>query len=466
MERPSPNRTEIAARPRPRREIVIPEAVRWHDGMPLAPQHFQEAFRRVERLLDHHLGAAAPYHYGVLRLDIDRGRLSAGELCVRVDAILPDRLVVRTGSDALTMKLDAGELAKKAANPARGARRDLVDVFLAVPWERAGAAASGELPRYLSTPGEPIRDDTTGEDALDVERLVPNARLVVDVDPPADSAWLRLAQLRLEGEAFSRAEYVPPTLTVSTESPLYALCSRLVEHVRNTGNRLGERLNQLSGSTDRELIAETRRQIHHLTAALPVLEATLFTEEAHPFALYAALAAMTGQLAALGRNPVPPPPPHYRHDELFATFSEIEARIQRIIREGIQESFRAYPFDVAQGSFTLDYSASWSGRTLVLAVRQRHGGSERDAVRWLEGAVIGPQRALRDLVQSRALGLRRELVSRLDDLVPTSGEVLFELKSPGDLMKADEPLVVQNPAREADPLRPTELVLYVKKDPA
>lgn len=455
-------RSESAARPRPRREIEIPEAVRWHDGMPLAPQHFQEAFRRVERLLDHHLGVVAPYHYGVLRLDIDRGRLSAGELCVRVDAVLPDRLVVRTGHEALTLKLDAAELAAKAQ--ARAGRRDIVDVYLAVPWERAGSAAAGELPRYRAVPGEPIKDDTTGEDALDVERLVPDARLVADVDPPADSAWIRLAELRLEGEAFSRAEYVPPTLMVTAESPLHALVSRLVEHVRNTANRLGERQSLLSGNTDRDLIAETRRQIHHLTAALPALEGALFTEEAHPFALYLALASMTGQLAALGKNPVPPPPPVYRHDELFATFSELEGRVQRIIREGIQESFRAHPFDAAQGGFRLDFSAAWAGRTCVLSVRQKHGGSERDAVRWLEGAVIGPQRSMRDLVQSRALGMRRELTSRVDDLVPTAGEVLFLLKSPGDLMKSDEPLVVQNPAREAEPQRPTELVLYVKKE--
>lgn len=455
-------RPESAARPRARREIEIPEAVRWHDGMPLAPQHFQEAFRRVERLLDYHLGAAAPYHYGVLRLDIDRGRLSAGELCVRVDAILPDRLVVRAHADPLTMKLDVAELAKKAAG--RAGRRDIVEVYLAVPWERAGSAAAGELPRYKSAPGEPIKDDTTGEDALDVERLVPNARLVVDVEPPADSAWIRIAELRLEGESLSRAEYVPPTLAVTAESAIYALCARLVEHVRSTAHRLGERQSLLSGNTDRDLIAEARRQILHLTAALPVLEGTLFTEEAHPFALYLALASMTGQLAALGRHPVPPPPPAYKHDELFATFSELSARIERVIREGIQESFRAYPFDVAQGGFRLDFSAAWAGRTCVLSVRQKHGGSERDAVRWLEGAVIGPARAMRDLVQSRALGMRRELTSRIDDLVPTSGEVLFVLKAPGDLMTKDEPLLVQNPAREAEPLRPTEMVLYVKKD--
>lgn len=453
------------ARPRPRRELDLPDAVCWHDGLPLAPQHFQESFRRVERLLDHHLGLAQPYHYGVVRLDLDRGRLSAGELSVQVEAVLPDRLVVRTRGEALTQRLDPAELGKKAKAAAKAGRRDTVGVYLAVPRERAGSAAAGEAARFHAVYGDHVKDDTTGDNEVEVPRLVPSARLVVDTEPPADAAWICLAELSVEGEAVARAEYQAPLLQVSVEAPLYALCARLVEHVRNTANRLAERLNLLSGSSDRDLVAEGRRQIYHLTAALPAFEAALFTGEAHPFTLYLALANLTGQLAPLSRSPVPPPLPPYRHDDLWATFAEIEARVLRVIREGIQESFRAYPFDAVAEGFRIDFAASWASKSVVLAVRQKHGGDEKAAARWLESAVIGPARAMRDLVASRALGVRREASARVDDLVPTSGEALYQLKNVGELIKGDEPLLVQNPGREADESRPMEMVLYVKKDP-
>ena len=39
----------------------IPEAVQWHEGMLLAPQHFQLSARRGEALLGYALGAAAPF---------------------------------------------------------------------------------------------------------------------------------------------------------------------------------------------------------------------------------------------------------------------------------------------------------------------------------------------------------------------------------------------------------------------
>jgi type VI secretion system protein ImpJ len=466
MQRTTSTRRDDPSKPRPAREIAIPDAVRWYDGLPLAPQHFQEAARRPERLLDYHLGLAAPYHYGVVSIDIDRGRLAGGELWVDVEAVMPDRLVFRTAGHRLSMRLDPGELRKKWQAAGRKARANLLNVYLAIPWEHPGRSAAGELSRYTARDGDAITDDTTGENEVEVPRLAANARLVVDVEPPVDSAWIPLAQLRLEGESFAGTEYVPPLLFVSPEDGVYAVCARLVERIRGVANRLSERLGVLSQNTDRELIAEARRQIYHLTATLPAFEAMLFTEQSHPYPLYLGLAAMLGQIAPIGRSPVPPPLPAYQHDDLYATFAEAEARVQRIIREGIQESFKAYPFDLRQSSFVLDFTSDWADRSVVLAVREL-SGDEGNTLRWMAGAVVGPQKSAHGLVTSRALGVRRERVPRVDDLVPTRGEVLFELKNLKDFFRNDEPMTVFNPARDVDEIRPSELVLYVKeKKPA
>jgi type VI secretion system protein ImpJ len=280
----------------------------------------------VERLLDHHLGLASPYHYGVVRLDIDPGRLAAGELRVEVDAVLPDRLVVRTRGEVLGARFDPVALAEKAE---AGDRR-AVGVFLAVPRERAGSAASGEGARFQASLGDRVADDTTGANEVEVPRLVPDARLVVDVDPPADAAWICLAEVRLEGGAATLAEYQPPLLQVSPDTALFGLCARLVEALRGAASRAAERLDP---ATDRALLAEGRRKIYHLTAALPAFEAALLGGEAHPFALYLAIGHVLGHLAPLSAAPVPPPPPQYQHDDLRATFAAIEARVLGVIGE-------------------------------------------------------------------------------------------------------------------------------------
>ncbi len=150
--------------------------MRWYDGMPLAPQHFQESVRRFERLLDYQIDVLAPHHYGVVSLDIDAASLSANVLSVQVEAVLPDRTVVRTARP-ISAPLDPAELRKKLAGPVRRGRVETFDVYLAVPNEHAGRAASGDDPRYLMPrDGDRVTDDTTGEADLEVHRLVPNVR--------------------------------------------------------------------------------------------------------------------------------------------------------------------------------------------------------------------------------------------------------------------------------------------------
>lgn len=437
--------------------------------MPLAPQHFQDSARRVECLLDYHLSLLSPYHYGVLWLDISRAKLAGGELHVHLQAIMPDHLAFSTKAGPLTLRLDPAELRKKPRLSDHDNGPDLFGVYLSVPWESPGRAAAGDTPRYRPGENSRLADDTTGDNELDIQRLTPNIRPVVDREPPTNSVWLQIAQLRLDGDAFSLTEYVPPLLVVSSGLPLYDLCSRLVERIRVTANRLAHRLELHSKSAKGDSasanpIAEIRHQLYHLTAALPVFEAMLFSERAHPFSLYLAAAAMVGQLAPLANPPVPPLLPTYEHDQLHATFREIDARIQRIIRESIQESFKARPFELKGDAFFLDFRATWAQRTLVLAVRAHRGRDESEAKRWLEGAIIVPTRILNQSVASRSLGLRRvEFKSDTGDLVPTSGETLFELKEVRNFLSTDEQFAVFNPRSDATSNRPLELVLYVEE---
>lgn len=449
-------------KPRSRREIVVADPVRFYDGMPLAPQHFQESGRRVERLFDYHVEQFAPYHYGVVSIDLDGASLSAGILSVQVEAILPDRGVARTAT-AVTIPLDPAELQKKLGPVVRG-RASTLDVYLSLPTEHAGRAAAGDDPRYLlPSDGDRITDDTTGTGEMEVHRLVPNVRITVDVDPPKDASWIQIAELRMEGEVFSRTDYVPPLLAVTEATTLFEMLRRMVENVRNIANRLGERISVLSPNTDAALIAESRRQLYHLTAALPPLEAVFFTRRAHPFAIYVALSSVIGHLAAIALSPVPPRPPAYQHDDLKGVFGEMEGIVQRMIREGIQQSFKAHPFDLDGQIFRLEFVSDWADRVVMLAVREARSSEPGSARRWLESAIVGPQRVARQLQASRALGVEREVTPRKDDLVPTSDEALFELKGLKRFFNADEPMVIWNPAPGSDDLRPVEVVLYVKE---
>lgn len=445
--------------------------------MPLAPQHFQESFRRAERLLDFHLGLVAPYHYGVTSLEIDGGRLGGGVLHVDVEAVMPDRL--RGSAKALSIKLDADALRNKASAGPRRERSDEFDVYLTVPKERDGWAAVGDLARYRRADGKAMTDDTTGESALPIDRLEPILSLLVDVEPPTSSMWwIRIAKVRLNRDFFVRAEHAPPLLAVSREphaKGLYDLCARLVERVRSTARGLSERRAALSlsvardasgnGATpdDRERLVQTKHQIQSLVAALPPFESLLHTEQAHPFALYVALSGLVGSVAGLSRSLLPPVLSTYRHDDLLATFEEAATHVESMMREGIVETFAPHPLEAGPGRYQVEFPRAWSGRQLVLAVRALRGA---DVNAWMQSAIIASLGEAARVRGNRAIGVERERVPRIEDLFPAGGELLFKLNEASTDVVLDQPLTIFNPADSTGDIGAFEIVLYVKEPPS
>src|SRR6266568_4617056 len=73
----------------------VPPAVQWHEGMLLAPQHFQLQTQRQETLLHYHSAAIAPFLWGVRHVEIDSVMLVDGVFRVlELEAVMPDGLVV------------------------------------------------------------------------------------------------------------------------------------------------------------------------------------------------------------------------------------------------------------------------------------------------------------------------------------------------------------------------------------
>ncbi|XXT19909.1 type VI secretion system baseplate subunit TssK [Sorangium sp. So ce429] len=440
-----------------RRAAEVPAAVQWHDGMLLSPQHFQESARRSERLLDYHLGQLHPFHYGVHHLEIDAGLLASGTLrLLEIEAILPDHLVVHHTTRDPELQVD---LKPHAAELVAGP----LTAYLAVPREHlGGAAVGGEFARYRSVEGAPIPDDNTGDEPLPVPRLVPLARLLVAAAPPARFVCLPIAEVRREGEALVRTEYLPPCMAVPLASPLGAMCGQIVARLREKALRLADRLGAHSLTKERELIAELRRQIHALVAALPPLEVALGTGRSHPYALYLALASLVGQLAALARTPVPPVLPAYQHDDLRASFRAARDHIFRLVDEGILESFTTHPFDFGEGRYRVEFLQRFAGRPVLVAARGRRGAPEKELIAWIEGALIGSARRAREMQQSRVLGVGRRRVDRYEDLIAPGGTVLFQLEESSPYVDPDEPLVLFNTGDPTAAAGPAELVLYVK----
>src|SRR3712207_854439 len=105
----------------------------WNEGMLVGPHHFQQSDNYHEGLLNARLSSLVPYEWGVLDLQVSRDAIANGSFeLVRCRAVLPDGLLVDVP------QTDVAPPARPVA-PHFDPEADRLDVYLAVPAQRAGA---------------------------------------------------------------------------------------------------------------------------------------------------------------------------------------------------------------------------------------------------------------------------------------------------------------------------------------
>ena len=443
----------------------IPDAIQWHEGMLLMPQHFQQFSDRVEGLVQQMTACSGSYAWGVQSFEFDRTALVSGKLrVVRVQAVMRDGFLVKAGSEAgVDLELD---LKASAAQMKSGT----VMVHLVVPAQGA-LSTRGDLARYKSFDGEAIPDEVTGEGPIPIPRLRPKVGLWAGQTPPQRFESLPLIEINQQGETFLETAFIPPALSVALGSPLAALCGTATSLVREKTFFLSDQLRNSECKVGDAEVIETRSRIQSLAAGLPMSEATLQSGHAHPFTLYLAMCHMAGNVARITFSLIPPQFPPYRHEDPRASFLPVLQFIQQSVSDAVIEAWRAYPMQLLNNVFqtaalpTLDVALAAGGTldtpNLALALRPGAGATEHSAVRWGENCVIGSPGLISKLIANRVLGADRRSLDRLPDLSPPRGMVLFALQSDASVARAGEGL--QLVERSADEARPVEAVLYVRR---
>jgi type VI secretion system protein ImpJ len=438
----------------------IPEAIDWHEGMLLAPEHFQQMNARQEMLVGYGL-SCSPYQWGVRHLEWDANLLASGTLSVtQLEAILPDGLIATVN--------EPGELELALKPYAEQMRSAAVPVCLVAPARKMETGA-GDLERYQSDPGVPPEDASyAGLNGASIPRLRPRLALLTGSIPPKYVGF-PLVRVRYENEVFA-ASNDHPVLSVPVSSRLGSLCSQVARHVREKALYLADRARGSDGGTGQAAAEYVKTLIHSLVSSLPPFEGGLYTGVAHPYPLYLALCAMAGSVAGVGLSLVPPVFPPYDHNNPYESFQEVKKYIFQVIAEGISETWASFRFHRAEQTFVLAAKTGWSevlgerrpGRTsLVLALRTPSGATEKDMLAWGSNCVIGTSGVVASLVNRRILGAARRPVESADDLIPAKGLLLFELEPDAEFIRLDEDLQVFD--RRPDAVPPLEALLFVRK---
>lgn len=459
--------------------VAIPtEGMLWHDGLLLAPLHFEQLTQRHEELVAYHVRSGFQYAWGARRLALQPGRLAQGVVALeQLEAVMPDGLLVSHGPGDAPLQLVASAATLEALR-APGAR---CTIYLTVP-----------VPGKISGRARLRRAER--EDA-ELCRVQPNARLVTEDDllPGAETS-LPLLQLRFEKQQLLLEAFLPPLLDIDLAPPdgqatLRASAKALYRRLAETERQLAavaaecqERLRRL----------ELREQLHCLSAGLPQLGGTLMLDAVTPLQLYMALTHVLGHLAILRKlsDPAPEAPP-YQHRDLRKTFELlfglIEARLDTIERRCSELAFDRGGQDfsllidsaVLQGWPTRSLIAGGpaDGTTVLLAGLR--GLSPEAAEQWMASAIIACESQLEDVRERRVRGAARYRIDGAGSLVllaadsdplavaaapaqgidaeglRTAGTVLFAIAPDAQCVRAGQKLVLEAPGLPA----PDEIVL-------
>ncbi|TWC15045.1 MULTISPECIES: type VI secretion system baseplate subunit TssK [unclassified Pseudomonas] len=434
---------------------LLPDAVCWHEGMQLLPQHFQLQGLRAEALAAHVAAACNPWFWGVGQLEVDPSALSAGQVrLLQLQGTLPDGLPVNLQAGVgPTLELDITEAVNKTDDAT-------VTVYLAIsPLWRAGQL----LPlkgRLQSVVGDALPDLTSGEFPESITVWRPNPRLCTQLSK-ADSICLPLLRIRKEGGGFLRLPYTPPTPVLLPESALGRRVAGLCARAREKCLFLAGRLRQAQAAGNQDDALEIRRQMTALWARLPEVEGSLNTRVATPQALYGLLLGLAGAWSAL--DPLAGVPAFAPLD-----FLELQRGYEPLLDwldatlELVRAGYRSLAFERNEQVFSIQLPDDQPSQRLVIGLRMPNGASEQAAADWLRGAIIASAPHVPLLSRQRMSGLPHQAMSRNEQVAYSVGDDtrLFVVAASGQWFDGQLPLHIVAPA-STQASSPWQVVLFV-----
>ena len=363
----------------------------WEEGMFLAPQHFQAQRRHFEESLGHTIDALFPFGYGVTSAALDADALGGGTLALsHARGIFPDGTAVASPeADSLP---PATSLAERFSPT-----RDAHVVLLAMPGWRPDAANVGatngsigeaayanhassqaeghDATRYAEIAAT-VRDETSGEDAVEIHFAAKRLRLCLDHEVAPGDVALPIARVRRDGSGryVVDPDYVAPALQIGASERLLEILRAVIGMLEAKGASLSASLGpagtQRAGAAPAAYIGNelaTRWLLHAIRSAEAPLRHLLATRRAHPERLWTELARLAGALCTFSLTTQARDLPTYTHDDLGGCFGAIERHLRTHL--DVVVAAKAVVVPLARGADTLFGAAIADPRCFDQAAR-------------------------------------------------------------------------------------------------
>lgn len=307
----------------------------WNEGMLLTPHHFQQWDNYYEELLNSRFASLAPYEWGVLDFQANNEAIANGNFDLnRCRAVLPDGLLINIPeTDAAPAPRPVGDHFDPDA--------EKLDVYLAIPAKRAGAAnfqRNGGVPdqtvRYLQAASLMV-DETTGENEQQMAFAQGNLRILFGDEITEGYSAIKVAELErtTTGQLKIGEKYIPPVLNITASPWLENMLRQLVEILITKSSSLGEQRRQRTTSLADFTTSEVAVfwLLHTVNSTIPNLTHLFHTRLLHPERLYFEMAELAGKLMTFTPDRHPKDIVRYEHEDLYTTFSQLFLSIRDLL---------------------------------------------------------------------------------------------------------------------------------------
>ena len=432
------------------------DPIQWHEGMPLAPQHFQLNDHRYQSLFSFHVLNSGPYHWGIGELQIDTLALGKGVFRLqKVSGIMPDGAVIQYEENDQLPKLEIplGEIDFK--------QQDTCSIYLALPAYAPGEpSAAGNVPRYISTAGDVVTDENGSfGDPTRVPRLAPNLYLIVGQTPSSKFVSFQIAEIAKVGGQYVSTTYVPPYLRLPKKEPLRKALEDLALEVRT---KILYSLERYDAASDNPTNQHTQAILHTLIEALMPFETIVSAEGIRPFNLYLALVELASKISKLNLNLSHPPIFNiYDHNNIYEPFKITMDYVRKIL-DKMYDKVQTRTFQKKRGYFGLTLPTIWHSKTLILGMKKSAETTQATHHNWIENALIGTEKFAQSIIDRRIIGAGRRIVSQDEKSIINAPNdvVLVEIQIDPQFISLGEVLYVFNPS-DAPSSRPTDIYHYV-----
>lgn len=377
--------------------------VAWTEGLFLRPQHFQQADRYHEQLLQRRVARVTPYPWGITALEIDHDLAQQGSFAVRrCSGVMPDGLPFDFPD--VSPPPEPLELDPKLSNAVVGlAIPALTEGGVDVDFEESESAS-----RYVRA-SEPVVDSAS-QIRVQEEIDIAHPRLSYRLFDGQKSGFIgiglaRILEVQDKTPVFD-TRYLPPALSTHAHAGFNGMIDRAIGWIETRLTELARYAADPSAGGGLQFGDYFMLQV--LNRELPVLRHLRQSQYVHPERLYEHLLRLVGELATVSSSRrMAPPYPAYDHDNLADTFhpvlrdlqNALSARMERraIRLELIERAANAYVSPIRDRGL-------FQHATFVIEVSSARPLTEIQTA-FPQLFKIGPSTRMQDIVQAHMPGI-------------------------------------------------------------